>query len=137
MVYMPLVHPTLDSDIKRLEVEFIHGYRIGANVLYVSLTNEKGEERSISDEERVCWGPLWNEENNKFELFLEATPALSSLKNRMFFICDGNHPYKAWTGYIERLHKMDRSWHISVDSIYLNTEGKIGALLNAMHDVNK
>jgi hypothetical protein len=137
MVYMPLVCPTLDSDIKRLEAEFTYGYQIGANIFYVSLTNEKGEERSISGEERVNWGPLWNEENNKFELFLEATPTLSSLKNRMFFICDGNHRYKAWTRYIERLHKMDQSWHISVDSICLNTEGKIGALLNAMHDVNK
>jgi hypothetical protein len=26
MVYMPLVRPTLDSDIKRLEVGFAHGY---------------------------------------------------------------------------------------------------------------
>lgn len=78
MVYMPLVRPILDSDIKRLETEFIHGYRIGANVFYVSLINEKGEERSISDDERVSWGPLWNE-NIKFELFLETNPALSSL----------------------------------------------------------
>jgi hypothetical protein len=45
MVYMPLVQLTLDSDIKRLRTEFTHGYRIGANVFFVSLTNEKGEER--------------------------------------------------------------------------------------------
>jgi hypothetical protein len=137
MVYMPLVHPILDSDIKRLEAEFTHGYKIGTNVFYVSLINEKGEERSVSDEERVSWGPLWNEENIKFELFFEATPALSSLKNQMFFICDSTHSYKAWTGCIERLHEMDQSWHISVDSICFNTKGKIRALLNAMHNVNK
>jgi hypothetical protein len=133
---MPLVRPTLDLFIKRLEAEFTHGYRIGPNVFYVSLTNEKGKERSVSDEERLSWGPLWNEENNKFELFLEATPALSSLKDWMFYICDGSHRYKAWIGYIERLHKMDRSWHILVDSICLNTQEKIGALLNVMHNVN-
>jgi hypothetical protein len=55
----------------------------------------------------------------------------------MFFICDGNHRFKAWIGYIDRVHKMDRSWHNSVDSICLETRGKIGALLNAMHNVNK
>jgi hypothetical protein len=32
MVYMLLVHPTLAHDIKRLEVEIIHGYRLGAPV---------------------------------------------------------------------------------------------------------
>jgi hypothetical protein len=37
MVYMPLVHPTLANDIKRLEAEFIHGYRLGALVFYVSI----------------------------------------------------------------------------------------------------
>jgi hypothetical protein len=56
MVYMPLVHPILDSDIKRLEAEFTHGYKIGTNVFYVSLINEKGEERSVTDEERVVGG---------------------------------------------------------------------------------
>ena len=106
---MPLVRAILDSNIKRLEAKFTHGYQIGANVFNVFSTNEKGEERSVNDEEMVSWGPLWNEENNRFELFLEATPILSSLKNRMFFICDGNHYYKAWTRYIERLHKMDQS----------------------------
>jgi hypothetical protein len=29
MVYMPLVRPTLNNDIKRLEAEFTHGYRLG------------------------------------------------------------------------------------------------------------
>jgi hypothetical protein len=42
MVYMPLVHPTLANDIKKLEAEFIHGYRPGAPVFYVSICNEKG-----------------------------------------------------------------------------------------------
>jgi hypothetical protein len=81
MVYMLLVRPILASNIKRLEAEFAHGYQIGANVFYVSLTIKKGDERTISDEERMSWGPLWNEENNKFEFFLKATSALSSLKD--------------------------------------------------------
>jgi hypothetical protein len=42
MVYFPLVFPTLVSDIKRLEAEFTHGYKIGESFFNVSLTNEKG-----------------------------------------------------------------------------------------------
>ena len=52
MMYMPLVRPTLATDIKKLETEFTHGYRPGAPVFYVSICNEKGEERSVTDEDK-------------------------------------------------------------------------------------
>ena len=52
MLYMPLVRPTLATDIKKLEAEFTHGYRPGAPVFYVSISNDKGEERSVTDEDR-------------------------------------------------------------------------------------
>jgi hypothetical protein len=49
MVYMLLVCPTLALDIKKLKVEFIHGYWLGALVFYVSITNEHGDERYVKD----------------------------------------------------------------------------------------
>jgi hypothetical protein len=55
----------------------------------------------------------------------------------MFFICDSNHRFKAWTGYIDKLHREYKDWHIAVDSICLDTKRKTGLLLNAMHDINK
>jgi hypothetical protein len=55
----------------------------------------------------------------------------------MFFICDGNHRFKAWIGYIDRLHSNDPEWHYSMDNICLDTKGKVALLLNAMHDINK
>jgi hypothetical protein len=51
MVFMPLVHPTLANDIKRLEVEFTHGYQPRAPVFYVSICNDKEEERFVKDED--------------------------------------------------------------------------------------
>jgi hypothetical protein len=51
MIYMPLVQPTLASDIKRLEAEFVHGYWAGASVFYVFICNERGQERSVSSED--------------------------------------------------------------------------------------
>jgi hypothetical protein len=58
MVYIPLVRPTLVHDIKRLEAEFTNGYRPGASVFYVSITNEHGEERFMKDVvNRTLTGP--------------------------------------------------------------------------------
>ena len=55
--YMPLVRPTLAIDIKKLEIEFSHGYCPGAHVFYVSICNEKGEEQSVIDEDKKKLGP--------------------------------------------------------------------------------
>src|SRR5450759_648506 len=137
MIYMPLVRPTLAQDIKRLEAEFTNGYRPGAAVFYVSTTNEDGEERLVKDVDTSNWGPHWTSVNDEFEAKLALHPHLKSLCGRMFFICDGNHWFKAWTGYILRLHSNDREWHYTVDSISLDTKGRVAMLLNAMHDINK
>jgi hypothetical protein len=117
MIYMPLVRPTLTHDIKRLEAEFTHGYRLGASVFYVSTTNENGEERLLKDVDTSNGGPHWTLVNDEFEAKLALNPQLKSLCDRMFFICDRNHWFKAWTGYIDRLHSNDPEWHYSVDSI--------------------
>jgi hypothetical protein len=136
MVYMPLVRPTLAIDIKRLEAEFTHGYRLGAPRFYVSIYNEKGE-RSVKDEDTSNWGPHWTLVNDEFEAKLASNPHLKFLCGRMFFVCDGNHRFKAWTCYISKLHSNDRKWHYLVDNIRLDARGKGDLFLNAMHDINK
>jgi hypothetical protein len=55
--YMLLVRPTLTNDIKRLEAKFTPKYRPGALVFYVSICNEVGEQRLVSEEGQVHWGP--------------------------------------------------------------------------------
>jgi hypothetical protein len=137
MVYMPVVRPTLAYDIKKLEAEFTHGYRPGASVFDVSICNLDGEELSVKDVDTSNWGPHWTEVNSEFDAMLASNPHLKFLCGRMFFVCDGNHRFKAWTGYSTRLHSNDRKWHYSVDSICLDVRGKAGLLLNAMHDINK
>ena len=97
MPYMPLVRPTLATDIKKLETEFIHGYCLGAPVFYVSIYNEKGEEQSVTDEDKSNWGPHWTSVNEEFEAKLDSKPHLQFLSGRMFYVCDGNHKLKAWT----------------------------------------
>ena len=53
-------------------------------------------------------GTLVNEE---FKGKLASNPHLSKLHGHMFIICDGNHWFKAWIGYIDKLHNNDREWH--------------------------
>ena len=107
MIYMPLVRQPLAQDIKRLEVEFIHGYRPEASVFYVSTTNENGEEKLVKDVDTSIWSPQWTLVNDEFEAKLASDPHLKFLCGRMFFICDGNHRFKAWTRYIDWLHSND------------------------------
>jgi hypothetical protein len=137
MVYMPLVRPILANDIKMLEAEFTHGYWNGAPMFYVSMYNDKEEERSVKDEDTNNWDPHWTSVNEEFEAKLASNPHLRFLCGHMFCIYDGNHQFKAWIGYIDRLHRDDREWYYSVDTIFLDTRGKGGLLLNAMHDINK
>jgi hypothetical protein len=103
----------------------------------VSICNEKEKERSVMEEDTSHWGPHWTLVNEEFEAKLALNPDLHFLSGCMFFVCDGNHRLKAWTGLIKRLHSSNRNWHYSMDSICLDARGKGGLLLNAMHDINK
>ena len=130
MLYMPLVRPTLATDIKKLETEFIHGYRSGAPIFYVSICNEKEEKQSVTDKDKSNWDPHWTSINEEFEAKLDSNPHLQFFSGRMFYVCEGNHRLKAWTCIIQRLHSTDQSWHYSMDSICLDARGKAGQLLN-------
>ena len=56
MVSMPLVRPTLFSDVKRLQAEFSHGYCLSASKFYVSLCDENGKERTVIAKNQQHWG---------------------------------------------------------------------------------
>ena len=76
-------------------------------------------------------------ENDDFNSFLQSIPELASFKDLMFFVCDGNHRRQAWLNHIQRLHNTEETWHYSVDSILLETKGKIGVVMQLMHNINK
>ena len=81
MLYMLLVRRILVTDIKKLETEFIHGYRPGAPVFYVSICNKKEEERSVTDEDKSNWGCHWTSVNEEFEDKLDSNPHLQFLSS--------------------------------------------------------
>ena len=137
MLAMPMVRPTLTSDLAKLEQEFVHGYRGGASVFYVSTTNEDGKTHEVQEADRASWGPIWNSKNDAFNTILLSDPHLAHLTNMMFFVCDGNHRRQAWLNHIDRLHRNEDSWHYLVDSILLETNGKTGLVMQVMHNINK
>ncbi len=140
LIHMPLVRPTLRSDVTKLMAAFQFGYRTGSATLYVSTANESGENRFISAKDKREWGALWNAENDKFESFLRADRDLMSLSGCMFFVYDGNHRLLAWKECIETDHKDDALWyekHGCPECVILDTTGGRGDVLNAMHDINK
>ena len=140
LVHMPLVRPTLRSDVTKLMAAFQFGYRAGSATLYVSTANESGENRFISAKDKREWGELWNAENDKFESFLRADKDLMSLSGCMFFVYDGNHRLLAWKECIDTDHKDDALWyekHGCPECVILDTTGGRGDVLNAMHDINK
>ena len=137
MLPMPMVRPTLASDLAKLEQEFVHGYREGASVFYVTTTNEDGKTQEVTEAEKASWGPIWDAKNDVFNSFLLSDPHLTDLTNLMFFVCDGNHRRQAWLNHIERVHQNDEDWHYLVDSILLDTKGKNGLVMQVMHNINK
>lgn len=132
-----MVRPTLACDLTLLENQFSGGYEEGARVFYVSVTDEDGQSSVFSAAEKESWGPIWNAVNEEFNSHLRSEPALKFLVDHKFFVCDGNHRRIAWMNHITRLHSTKRKWHVSVDSIVLNTRNRIGVAMQAMHDINK
>ena len=47
MLAMPMVRPTLSFDLAKLKQEFVHGYREGTLVFYVTTTNEDGKTHDV------------------------------------------------------------------------------------------
>jgi hypothetical protein len=140
LIHMPLVRPTLRNDVTMLMAAFQFGYRAGSAILYMSTTNESGENRFFSAKDKRGWGELWHAENDKFESLLRADSDLMSLSGCMFFVYDGNHRLLAWKECIESDHKKDGLWyekHGCPECVVLDTTGGREDVLNAMHDINK
>jgi len=63
MIPTPIVCPSLDSDIKKLETEFVHEYRPGASVFYVSVCNENVGVQNLAENDMNRMSPLWKLES--------------------------------------------------------------------------
>jgi hypothetical protein len=96
LVVMPIVRPTLSLDLASLKADFVHGYREGMVVFYLSTTNDGGLVDKVTNEDLQSCRPLWCAINTRFEDYFSSVPQLRHLKGVKFLVCDGNHQRQAW-----------------------------------------
>ena len=120
-----------------MKADFIHGYRLGSAVFYVSTTNFMDYERLVMDNDKAAWSPHWRQRDKEFEEFLQADPKLRPLSNKYFFVWDRNHRLMAWMEFIAQIYLHDIDSHYKVWSIVLHMKGNVTNSLTAMHDINK
>jgi len=136
MIDFPLVCHLLQSQVKRLEADFVHRYWLGSRILYISTTNDKKVCKLVTTEIVETWDKCWIQENNQFEWWLKSQPSISHLSNHMFFVWDGNHRLAAWYFYIHKMHCHDLKWHFQVDCMFLVSKDRTCMLLEIMNDIN-
>lgn len=138
MVAMTDVRSPLLKDIAKLKAEFATGYRRGGPCFYVSLHSYALQTQEVTDEIRAGWSDTWKNAEKTFEDQCQAIPELRIFSNKMFFIWDGNHRFKAWMEEIQQFHYDDPDFHPAVKSIVLRvSEENNQQLLNAMTHWNK
>ena len=136
MISLQVVRLILAVDIKKMKADFIHRYKPGAAIFYVSTMDFGGLERVVTDADRQSWDKLWQMRNEEFEYFLGLHSELETLSNKFFFIWDGNHRHQVWTEFISQCYQDNYNWHYRVRSIVLNTKDDVASILIAMHDIN-
>lgn len=140
LIPLPLVRPILEQDVKKLEAEFVHGYRNGDRPLYVSIFNDVGLEVDVTPQVISTWSTHWQDASTKFDNFVERDGELQILHGKMLFVWEGNHRYTAWWRYIESNYggdHYDPKFYEPVECICIDSRGVLDSLLDAMNDVNR
>lgn len=99
--------------------------RDGDRVFYLFVTNETGFSQDVTPDFLSSWIVHWLKAHNIFEDMFESDPILHCLKNKTFFVWDGNHRLLAWKTYFDRVHKDDYSRYVHVDSVILDPKDKV------------
>ena len=117
MISLQVIWLALTMDIKKLKADFVHGYRPGAAVFYISIMNFQGSEREVQKEDRATRNRHSQQQDREFEAFLQANPDLRFLSNKYFYISDGNYRHQAWIEFIAKSYADNFEWHYRVRSI--------------------
>lgn len=86
MISRPIVRPALQTDVNKLEADFVHGYRDWEKVFHVSITDEDGNSAYVTPEVSQSWSNNWKYVNEQFELSFQSDIDLSKFSGKMFFL---------------------------------------------------
>jgi hypothetical protein len=110
MISLLVVRPFLKNDILNLAAHFVScGCLEGNGVFYVSMEDNEGRTKAVSEEIGASWSDNWRSVNAKFEQLLQNDVDLQQFPNRMFMVWDGNHRLQAWLSIINEDHSQDIS----------------------------
>ena len=84
LLSMPLVRPTLLSDVLKLEQAFIHGHRSGTTIFYISAVNNEMETEDVTSELMNSWNVHWKNASAKFDEFLKEDDVLKKFVGKTF-----------------------------------------------------
>ena len=110
MISLLIVQPFLKNDVLNLASHFVScGYLEGNGVFYVSMEDNKGRTKAVTNESIATWSKNWTSVNAKFENLLQGDDDLHVFLGKMFMVWDGNHRLQAWLPIINNDHGHDRS----------------------------
>ncbi len=124
------------DSVEKLKVGFEgSGYVPKLSEFHITEFNEQGRSHTI-DEFKADWDPIWTQLNEDFERECEAVEEFRVLKNKMFWIFDGNHRYTAWSR-VAKEHPESHMYHPCVRFSLLDAQ-KTGfkRIEQAMHALN-
>jgi hypothetical protein len=116
----------------------VSGYNpaVGAR-FYVQPADACGQLAFCTQDIREKWDPLWVLENEKFEEECEADESFWILKDKMFYVFDGNHRLYSWMKVMEE-HPTNPKYHPRVIcTIFKGESGSLIQIEAAMHTVNQ
>lgn len=94
---MEAVRNLQEDSVERLKKGFKDsGYVAKLSEFHITGVNEAGETLTVADV-KDNWDPIWTRLNQEFELECDAVEEFKILKDKMFWVFDGNHRFTAWS----------------------------------------
>ena len=121
LLAMEAVCPLQEDDVERMKKEFVEsGYIESHPAFYICISNKEGRRKLVKD---FChdWDPTWEALNKQFEEECDAVEAFRVLKDKMFWVFDGNHRLTAWSA-VARQFPEKRAYHPRVKFILLDPD---------------
>ena len=134
---MQAVRPIQDEAVDLLKKTFEEsGFVSGHQAFYLSLSNENGERRTVA-EFSPNWDPIWKDLNEEFDKACDEVAEFHVLKDKMFWVFDGNHRWTAWTA-VASMYPEKRRYHPCVKFTLLEPDQMSWTRVEqAMHKLNK
>jgi hypothetical protein len=123
--------------VQNLRDSFLqNGYVPDFPKFQVLIKDETGNFQTIIDNIRESWDAIWAEENQHFEDECDAQPEFAVLKDKMFFVGDGNHRLYSWYT-VSKENPLEIRYHPRVvcKFLFANDSGMLH-IISTLHALN-